>query len=80
MGEHPDHTTPADTSGLVDEILTVLAEEEPHGATAAHVALVMGVGFNDVLMQDVLEELVERSILDRRGIDVGAVYTLAAGI
>ena len=80
MAEHVDPTSAISASSLVDEILTVLAGEEPHGATAAYVARAIGAGFDDTLMQDVLEELVERGALERRGIGAGAVYTLGAGV
>ncbi len=70
-GSSADHTT-------VDEILAVIAVEEPRGATAAQVARALGLDPDVELVQDVLEELVERGVLDRLGIGHGATYTLNA--
>ncbi len=39
-----------------------------------------GLGIDDTLMQDMLEELVEQGVLDRLGIGHGGVYTLSGGI
>jgi len=78
MAEHPDHTTTTGAASPTDEILTVIAAEEPHGATADQIARTLGLGVDAVPVQDELEELVMRGILDRRGIGLGAVYTLAA--
>jgi len=64
MSEHIDPTPTSSPLGVVDEILAVIAAEDPHGATAAQVA------------RATLEELVEQGVLDRLGIGHGAVYTL----
>jgi len=76
MAEHPDRTPPTDAVRATDEILAVIAVEEPHGATADQVARIIGRGLDGELVQDTLEELVEWGALDRRGIGFGAVYTL----
>ncbi len=80
-----DYTTPTRaTSGssaddtTADEILAVIAEEEPCGATADQVALAIGLGFDATVIRDGLEELVDRGLLDQFGIGHGAVYTLNA--
>jgi len=80
MAEHPDHTTTTGAANVTDEILTVIAAEEPHGATADQIARTIELGVDAVPVQDELEELVMRGILDRRGIGLGAVYTLAVGM
>jgi predicted ArsR family transcriptional regulator len=76
-----DHTDPAPATGApttTTEILAVIATEEPHGATADQVARAVGLGLDGADVQDVLEELVARGLLDRRGLGLGAVYTLSA--
>jgi len=79
MGEVPDYpTAEIGASSTTEEILAAIAAEEPHGATADQIARTLGLGVDAVPVQDELEELVMRGILDRRGIGVGAVYTLAA--
>ncbi len=80
MAEHTDHMTTTGALSPTDEILAVIAAEEPHGATADQIARTIGLGVTGEVVQDELEELVMRGDLDRRGIGVGAVYTLAAGI
>ena len=59
---------------MIEEILAVITEE-PCGMTAEQVARVVDDGGDVALVQDDLEELVERGLLDRRGIGFGAVYT-----
>jgi len=76
MSDHIDPTPTSSPLGVVDEILAVIAAEDPHGATAAQVARAIGLGFDGTVVQDTLEELVEQGVLDRRGIGHGAVYTL----
>jgi len=61
---------------LTNELLAVLAEQDPHGATAEQIARTLGLDHDRVQVQDALEELVEWGALDRRGIGFGAVYTL----
>ena len=79
MGEVPDYpTAEIGASSTTEEILAAIAAEEPHGATADQIARVIGLGLTGEVVQDELEELVMRGILDRRGIGLGAVYTLAA--
>ncbi len=80
MAEHPDHTTTTGAANVTDEILTVIAAEEPHGATADQIARTIGLGVNVEPVQDELEEMVRRGEVDRRGFGLGAVYTLAAGM
>jgi len=60
------------------EIRAVIAAEEPHGATADQVARAIGLGLDGTAVQDVLEELVARGLLDRRELGLGAIYTLSA--
>ncbi len=82
MAEHPDPTRSTGGSRAddttTDEILAVIAVEEPRGATADQVALAIGLGFDGTVVQHTLEELVEQGVLDRIGIGHGAVYTLSA--
>jgi len=78
MAEHPDHTPTTDAASPLDELLAVLAAEEPHGATADQVARTSGRGLDGETVQGALEDLVRRGVLDRRGIGLGAVYTLSA--
>ena len=79
MEEVPDYpTAEIGASSTTEEILAAIAAEEPHGATADQIARTLGLGVDAVPVQDELEELVMRGILDRRGIGLGAVYTLAA--
>ncbi len=80
MAEHSNPASATDASSTTEEILAVIAAEEPHGATADQIARTIGLGVTGEVVQDELEELVMRGDLDRRGIGVGAVYTLAAGI
>ncbi len=61
----------------MDEILAVIAAEEPHGATAEQLARAIGLGLNGEVVQSLLEELVEQRLLDRCRLGHGAVYTLA---
>jgi len=42
------------------------------------VALTIGLGLDGAVVQDVLEEMVARGLLDRRGLGLSAVYTLNA--
>jgi len=80
MGEVPDYpTAEIGASSTTEEILAAIAAEEPHGATADQIARTRGLGVDAKPVQDELEELVMRGILDRRGIGLGAVYTLGAG-
>ncbi len=73
-----EHTQLIGTSTTTDEILAVLTAEEPHGATADHVARVLGLGITGEAVEAELEELVGRGLLDRRGLGLGTVYTLSA--
>ncbi len=80
MAEHPDPTRTIGGAGAdrmaTDEIIAVIAAEEPRGATADQVALAIGLGFDGTVMRDALEELVDRGLLDQFGIGHRAVYTL----
>jgi len=82
MREHPDPMRSTNGSRAddttTDAILAVIAVEEPRGATADQVAHAIGLGFDGIVVQDTLEELVEQEFLHRRGIGHGAVYTLSA--
>ncbi len=82
MADHPDPTRRTGGSSAddttTDEILAVIAVEEPNGATADQVARAIGLGLNGEVVQSLLEELVEQGLLDRLGIGHGAVYTLNA--
>ncbi len=77
MAEHPDHTPTIGAARALDEILAALTAEEPHGATADQVAAAIGRGLDGETVQDEVEDLVMRGVLDRRGIGRGAVYTLS---
>ena len=76
MAEHPDHMTATGAASVdetvTDEILAVIAGEEPHGATAAPVAHAIGLGLNGEVVQRLLEELVTQGLLDRRRIGAGS--------
>jgi len=83
MSDYPDYPNPTRATGgasaddtVTDEILAVIAGEEPRGATADQVARAVGLGLNGEVVQSLLEELVEQGLLDRRGIGHRAVYTL----
>ncbi len=78
IAEHTDPTLVAGAPTTTTEILAVIAAEEPQGATADQVALTIGLGLDGAVVQDVLEEVVARGLLDRRGRGLGAVYTLSA--
>ncbi len=78
MSDHIDPTPTSSPLGVVDEILAVIAAEDPHGATAVQVARAIGLGFDETLMRDALEELVDRGLLNQFGIGHKAVYTLNA--
>jgi len=76
MGEQPSPLNATGASRLVNEILVVLAAQEPRGATADQIVRTLGRDHDPAQVQDALEELVEWGVVDRRGIGVGAVYTL----
>jgi len=67
---------PPGASTTTGEIWAVLAAEEPHGATADQVARAIGLGLDGTVIQDDLEDMVARGLLDRRGLGHGALYTL----
>ncbi len=64
-------------STTTGEILAALTTEEPHGATADHIARALGPDLDGETVQADLEELVGRGLLDRRGLGHGAIYTLS---
>ncbi len=72
-GSHADATT-------TDEILGIIAGEEPRGATTDQVARAIGLGLNGEVVQSLMDELVEQGLLDRLGSGHSAVYTLNGGI
>jgi len=76
LAEHTDPPSVTDAPTTTTEILAALTAEEPHGATADQVARAIGLGLDGAVVQDALEELVTRGLLDRRGLGRGAVYTL----
>lgn len=77
MQPHPAlPTTPNPTT----EILAIITDAEPAGATADHVARARGRAHTGRVVQDALEELVARGLLDRRGLGRGALYTRRAGV
>ncbi len=85
MSDYPDYPNPTRAASgssvnqtTTDEILAVIAAEEPRGATADQVARAIGLGFDETLMRDALEELVDRGLLNQFGIGHKAVYTLNA--
>ena len=75
MAEYTDPTTTSDAATTMSEFLAVIAAEEPHGATADHIARTLGLGLDGDVVQAELEELVGRGVVDRRGVGLGAVYT-----
>ncbi len=80
IAEHTDPTPATGVPTMTTEILAALAAEEPHGATADQVARAIGLGLDGAVVQDALEELVTRGLLDRRGLGRSAVYTLSATV
>ncbi len=46
-----EHTPATGASTTTDEILAVLAAEEPHGATAYHVARALGLGLTGTAVE-----------------------------
>ncbi len=86
LSDYPDYPDYPDPTGAtrgssadettVDEILAVIAGEEPRGATTNQVARAIGLGLNGEVVQSLLEELVTDGLLDRHGSGDGAVYTL----
>ena len=82
MTDDPDPTRTIGGSSVnqttTDEILAVITSEEPHGATADQVARTIGLGLDETLIRDTLEELVDCGLLNQFGIGHGAVYTLNA--
>ncbi len=78
MAEHTDPTSATGALNTTTEILAAVTAEEPHGATADQVARPIGLGLDGTVVQDALEDLVARGLLDRRGLGRGAVYTLSA--
>jgi len=71
------HTAPVSSviPSAATEILTVIAAEEPHGATADQVARALGLGLDGDAVQGEMEDLVARGLLDRRGLGHGTLYT-----
>ncbi len=78
MADHPDPTPITSSASATDEILAIIAAEEPHGATADQVARAIGLGLNGEMMEADLEDLVAQGLLDRLGIGHSAIYTLSA--
>ncbi len=78
MAEHPDPTPVTSSASATDEILAVIAAEEPHGATADQVARALGLSLDGTLMEGDLEDLVAQGLLARRGLGHDAIYTLTA--
>jgi len=82
MAEQPDPTRTTDGARrgtmTTDAVLVVIAAEGPHGATTDRVARAIKLKPDVEMLQDILEELAEQGVLDRRGIGHGAVYTLNA--
>jgi hypothetical protein len=74
----PTPTPTTGASSTTEEILAAIAAEELHGAPADHVARAIGPGLDGEMVQAELEELVARGLLDRRGLGLDAIYTLAA--
>jgi len=77
LAEHTDPTPATGALTTTTEILAALTVEEPHGATADQVARTIGLGLDGAVVQDALEELVTHGLLDRRGLGLGAIYTLS---
>jgi hypothetical protein len=78
-----DHTDPTPTTGApttTTEVLAAITAEEPHGATADQVARTIGLSLDGTAVQDVLEEVVARGLLDRRGRGLGTVSGSAPSI
>jgi len=77
MAEHTDLMPTTGAPTTTTEILAAITVEEPHGATADQVARTIGLGLDGAVVQDALEELVAHGLLDRRGLGLGAIYTLS---
>jgi len=80
MAEHTDPTPATGVPTTTMEILAALTAEEPHGAPADQVARAIGLVLDGAVVQDALEELVTRGLLDRRGLGLGAIYTLSTTV
>ncbi len=86
MSDYPNYPAYPDPTGATrgssaddtttDEILAVIATEEPRGATADQITIAIGLGFDGTLIRDTLEELVDCGLLNQFGIGHGTVYTL----
>lgn len=72
-----EQSAPTGASTTTSEIRAVIEVEEPYGATADQVARAIGRGLDGMVVQDDLEDLVARGLLDRRGLGHGALYTLS---
>jgi len=76
----PPLTPTAGASTMMEEIVAIIAAEKPHGLTAADVARLLGLGLDGEAVQVELEDLVARSLRDRRGFGCGAVSTVGPGV
>ena len=58
LAEHTDHAPAAGRTSATDEILAMIATEEPHGATPDQVARALGLTLDGEALQSQLEEMV----------------------
>lgn len=65
-------------TGLEDSVAYVLSTGDTLGYTADEIADVLGLPIDGTALQNDLEDMVYRGILDRRGIGRGTLYTLTA--
>ncbi len=63
MAEHTDPTPATGAPTTTTEILAAIAVEEPYGVTADQVARTIGLGLDETVVQDAVEELVARDLL-----------------
>lgn len=75
----PPLTPTAGASTMMEEIVVIIAAEKPHGLTTDDVARLLGLGLDGEAVQVELEDLVARSLRDRRGFGCGAVSTIDPG-
>lgn len=69
-----------DKESLVDAVTSVLSTGDTLGCTADEIAMALRLPIDGAALQHDLEDMVERGILDRRGVGRGALYTLTAPV
>jgi len=65
---------------LVDAVISVLSTGDILGCTADEIAVALEMPIDGAALQHDLEDMVDRGILDRRGVGRGALYTLVTPV